>query len=92
MFGQEKGNGSPVKAPQSRAAEAKRTLKGKQHGEIHEGESYDSYNNQSTGSRPCRVVEINNVNDDDLQEAKPYLPEVPNDFEDRAAELKKFTR
>jgi hypothetical protein len=52
----------------------------------------NSYDNQSTGSQPCRIVEISNVNDDDLQGAKPYLPEVPNDVEDRAAELKKFTR
>jgi len=60
--------------------------------EKYKGAPYDSYNNQSTGNDPCRVVEISNVNDDDAQDAKPYVPEVPNDLEDRASELKKFTR
>ena len=48
--------------------------------------------NEATGNDACRVVEISNVNDDDLQDGKPYVPEVPNDVEDRAADLKKFTR
>jgi hypothetical protein len=51
-----------------------------------------SYNNEATGNDPCRVVEISNVNGDDLQDAKEYTPEVPNDLEDRDADLKKATR
>ena len=47
---------------------------------------------EATGNDPCRVVEISNVNDDDLQDAKLYVPEIPNDLDERAADLKKFSR
>jgi len=54
--------------------------------------SNSSYNNEASGNDPCRTVVIKNVNDDDLQDAKEYTPEVPNDLEDRDSDLRKATR